>query len=560
MANGHVVFRETNFRSRTATIFGQRDCCPGHFTVAAANSYSHKFLPVISIGLLLLTIALSAWIIVRERAVAAVAGKLEAALGTGDPLNRKMRAATSRLNEAATAVASRLASVGHRLPQRNTVTGMATRELLMDAIDNRSPNQDGSSGGGDTALGVIELLDFERLCAFDAPGADHLIKAVAARINDMIDPARAVAQIDRGRFAIWFGAIPIDDARAEFQALCYALRNRVIGETIDLLPQFSCGMAIEQGEKLPGPELLARAIAVLVSGDGQASVDNDLRIVSARQRYVYEQGLRQAITRQEFRLAYQPFVNVEQERVSGGEALLRWSSKDHGEVTPSVFVPIVEAIGMAEEVGNWVLNEACDEAARWPFSGLSDLRVAVNLSALQLGRGDFDTVVQRMLKRHSMPGRALELELTETVAAGKSHGISDLFQRLRALGVSMSIDDFGTGFSSLSYLKNLKFDKLKIDREFVASVDCQRDSQAICQSIIALGRGLGIEVLAEGVERWEEFAWLRRHGCTLYQGYYFSKPLPPREFVAFATDRETIRTLIDVGPTALTTRLNEHIA
>jgi EAL domain-containing protein (putative c-di-GMP-specific phosphodiesterase class I) len=145
-----------------------------------------------------------------------------------------------------------------------------------------------------------------------------------------------------------------------------------------------------------------------------------------------------------------------------------------------VFVPIVEAIGMAEDVGNWVLNEACDEAARWPFSGLSDLRVAVNLSALQFGRGDFDTVVQRMLKRHSMPARALELELTETVAAGKSQGISELFQRLRALGVSMSIDDFGTGFSSLSYLKNLKFDKLKIDREFVTDVDRQRDSQAVC--------------------------------------------------------------------------------
>jgi EAL domain-containing protein (putative c-di-GMP-specific phosphodiesterase class I)/GGDEF domain-containing protein len=539
----------------------QHDASYGRRAIAAINPFFPTSPAMITLGLLLILVAiLSAWIIFRERAIAAIAGQLEEAVDLTNPVDRKTRSATSRLNDAAKVVGSRLAIVGHRLPQRNTVTGMATREFLMDAIDNRDSGPRGHASHRDTALGVIELLDFERLCAFDAPGADHLIKAVATRITDMVDPARAVAQIDRGRFAIWFGAIPIDDARAEFQALCYALRNRVTGETIDLLPQFSCGMAVEQGERLAGPEMLARAIAVLVSGDGQATVDNDLRIVSARQRFVYEQGLRHAIARHEFRLVYQPFINVEQERVSGGEALLRWSSKDHGDVTPSVFVPIVEAIGMAEEVGNWVLNEACDEAARWPFSGLSDLRVAVNLSALQLGRGDFDTVVQRMLKRHAMPARALELELTETVAAGKSHGISELFQRLRALGVSMSVDDFGTGFSSLSYLKNLKFDKLKIDREFVTSVDRQRDSQAICQSIIALGRGLGIEVLAEGVETFDEFAWLRRHGCCLFQGYYFSRPLPPREFVAFASDRDNIRALIDVGPTALKNRINEHMA
>jgi EAL domain-containing protein (putative c-di-GMP-specific phosphodiesterase class I)/GGDEF domain-containing protein len=506
----------------------------------------------VTLVLIALIVALSAWVAVNERAMATLAGRLEATVDSDEePLHKKF-GAFSRLAKAVRIATSQLATVGHRLPQRNAVTGMATREFLMDAIETRDPSH------CDTSLGVIELLDFERLCAFDALGAEYLIKTVATRITGMVDPSRAVAQIDRARFAIWFGAIPIADAKAEFQALCYALSNRVTGATIDLLPQFSSGMATEHGERLPGTELLARAIAAL--GDDEATTDEDTRIVSAKQRFVFEQGLRQAIARQEFRLVYQPFINVEQERVSGGEALLRWSSKDHGDVEPSVFVPIVEAIGMAEDVGNWVLNEACDEAARWPFSGLSDLRVAVNLSALQFGRGDFDTVVQRMLKRHSMPARALELELTETVAAGKSQGISELFQRLRALGVSMSIDDFGTGFSSLSYLKNLKFDKLKIDREFVTDVDRQRDSQAICQSIIALGRGLGIEVLAEGVERWDEFAWLRRHGCTLYQGYYFSRPLPPREFVAFASDRDHIRTLIDIGPTALNHRINEHMA
>jgi EAL domain-containing protein (putative c-di-GMP-specific phosphodiesterase class I)/GGDEF domain-containing protein len=500
-----------------------------------------------------LILALSIWIVLRERAIRVLADRLETIVNAPDRHDHAKSGALPRLSNAIGIMVAQLASVGHRLPQRHPITGMATRELLIDAIDTRGP------GHSESCLGVIEVLDFDRLCAFDAQSAEQLIKAIATRITDMVNSSRVVAQIDRGRFAIWFGATPMSDARAEFDALLYALQNRVTADTIDLLPQFACGLAIEQGERLPGTEFLARAIAALVSGTGDGAADGDVRIVSAKQRFVFEQGLRQAIARHEFRLVYQPFVNADEERVSGGEALLRWASAEHGDVPPTTFIPIVEAVGMAEEVGMWVLNEACDEAARWPFSGLSDLKVAVNLSALQLGRGDFDAVVERMLKRHSMPARALELELTETVAAGKSLGISNLFQRLRALGVSMSIDDFGTGFSSLSYLKNLKFDKLKIDREFVTDVHRQRDSQAICQSIIALGRGLGIEVLAEGVEQWDEFAWLRRYGCALYQGYYFSKPLMPREFLAFASDKDHIRSLVEVGPTTLKNRINEHM-
>jgi EAL domain-containing protein (putative c-di-GMP-specific phosphodiesterase class I)/GGDEF domain-containing protein len=498
--------------------------------------------------------ALSAWIIRRENAINDMAARLGQCLGQELKSGGSRLAPMSRLASAINNTAAQLDLVRHRLPQRHPITGMDTREVLIEIIARRPPDESPSF------LGVIEVLDFDRLCAFDAQSAEQLLIAIAARLISMVGPDRSIAQIDRARFAIWFSRVPVKDARKEFDALCYAMRNRVTAETIDLLPQFACGFACEEDECIGAVELLARAVSDLGSATKSAQGETVDPTLAARQRFTFEQGLRRAIERHEFELMYQPFIRADQQRVCGAEALLRWRSAEHGPISPAVFIPIVEAVGLAEEVGLWVLNSACEEAAHWGEIGLRNLQVAVNLSALQLCRDDFDTIVQRLLKRHSLSSSVLELELTESVAAGNSQRISTLFQRLRALGVSMSIDDFGTGYSSLSYLKNLKFDKLKIDREFVSGVDGQSDSQAICQSIIALGRGLGIEVLAEGVETWDEYAWLRRHGCTLFQGFYFSKPLTSKAFLSFAQDGEPIRALIDVGSTALRDHINEKMA
>jgi EAL domain-containing protein (putative c-di-GMP-specific phosphodiesterase class I)/GGDEF domain-containing protein len=498
--------------------------------------------------------ALSAWIIRREHAIDDMAAQLSQCLGQELISGGYRLAPMGRLASAIKNTAAQLDLVRHRLPQRHPITGMDTREVLIEMIDRCPP------GESPRFLGVIEMLDFDRICAFDAPSAEQLLTAIAARLVSMVGPDRSIAQIDRARFAIWFSAMPVKDAKKEFDALCYAMRSQVTADTIDLLPQFACGFACDESERISAAELLTRAVSDLGSATKSAQGETVDPTVAARQRFTFEQGLRRAIERHEFKLMYQPFIRADQQRVCGAEALLRWHSAEHGLISPAVFIPIVEAVGLAEEVGLWVLNEACEEAAHWGEIGLRNIKVAVNLSALQLSRDDFDMVVQRLLKRHGMSSSALELELTESVAAEKSQRISTLFQRLRALGVSMSIDDFGTGYSSLSYLKNLKFDKLKIDREFVSGVDRQSDSQAICQSIIALGRGLGIEVLAEGVETWDEYAWLRRHGCPLFQGYYFSKPLTPKAFVAFARDTKTIGTLTDVGPTALHDHIYEKLA
>ncbi|WP_070151918.1 putative bifunctional diguanylate cyclase/phosphodiesterase [Sphingobium phenoxybenzoativorans] len=439
-------------------------------------------------------------------------------------------------------VAKRLAETATRLPQRHPVTDLPTRELLLSTMDG-----DWHCAAQPTLLGIIDVLDFDRLCSFDQEAADRLLAIIASKLIRMADPRRTVAQIDRSRFAIWFAGADSQTAEIELETLSYALRNRLGEDAGNLQPQIRSASvkATPQSEKPSAT--LARAISALSMEMAGTTEMTDPR-ETARKTFWIEQQLRQAIERQEFELHYQPFIDAVRGRICGAEALLRWHRHEAGNPSPSVFIPIVERIGLAEEIGLWTLNTACRQAREWEQAGYMGLKVAVNMSAHQLARPDLDALVKRTLDQHGLKPGLLEIELTETVAAIDSTQAKALLQRIRALGVAVSIDDFGAGYSSLSYLKQLVFDKLKIDREFVIDVHCHKDSQAICQSIIALGRGLGIPVLAEGVETQDEFAWLRRHGCELFQGYYFSRPLPAADFFHFATQSHAVTSLIDIGP------------
>ena len=452
-----------------------------------------------------------------------------------------------------------LANFSHRKTRRHAVTDMPTREILIEAVDATDPAGDYEIG----MLGVIELLDFDQLAAFDSDHADYVLRIIADRIERMVGKHRIVAQIDRARFGIWLGGATKDTAETEVQALCYALGSRISAPGIDLLPQLASGWSY-RAEKtaLTSSQMIAQAQIASGSPSGVDAIQSDRRdpAASAKNRFALEQDLRHAIERDQFTLQFQPFVNAAQQRVYGAEALIRWHHPVNGMISPTAFIPVVESAGMSEEVGMWVMNAACEAARQWQNEGLSNVRVAVNVSAHQLVRDDLDIVVDRMLQRHRLAPARLELELTETVAAVDSDSAARLFDRVRALGVSIAIDDFGAGYSSLSYLKKLRFDKLKIDREFVTEVDRHRDSQAICQSIIALARGLGIAVLAEGVERYEEYAWLRQHGCILFQGYYLSRPLDSAAFLDFAHDDAAIKALTALGPAVLQKRIVGAVA
>ncbi len=237
-------------------------------------------------------------------------------------------------------------------------------------------------------------------------------------------------------------------------------------------------------------------------------------------------GLRAAIANEELVLHFQPQIGAHDWQVRGVEALVRWNSPVHGLLPPGRFIPVAEELGIIVELGQWVLESACRKAREWLDSGLADFTVAVNVSALQLQRPDFLERVQRALEVSRLPPRYLELELTESMVMAHVERVIVAMRSLKALGVSLSLDDFGSGYSSLNYLRRFPIDKLKIDQSFVRDIITDPGSAGICRAVIALGHQLGMTVSAEGVETIGQAAFLRRSECDQFQGNYFCVPMP----------------------------------
>jgi EAL domain-containing protein (putative c-di-GMP-specific phosphodiesterase class I)/GGDEF domain-containing protein len=438
-----------------------------------------------------------------------------------------------------------VAAIRHRQSAIHPVSGLPMREALLAQM-----NADRAG-----VLGAIAFADFDRLTAFDPALAEQVFAIVTARLQTMLPRGRFAAQVDRGQVGMWFGPTTSEsDARPELDAISYALGEEINVGGQRITPQINVRLAsFDADGTVEANAFVARTLASFSLAAGTPAAVEQLTDYAgmAQDRYALEQDLRQAIVRRELRLEYQPLIDAGAVRVSGAEALIRWDHAERGAIPPTRFIPIVEAMGMASEIGMWALNAAARQASEWRVSGLDKLRMAVNVSGLQLERDDLPILVQRTLERHELGSTALEIELTESVATSDADHCRRIFQQLRAIGVKLTVDDFGTGYSGFSSLRALAFDKIKIDREFITAVDKRADSQAICQSIIALGRGLGIRVLAEGVERREEYEWLRRHGCLHFQGFYFARPLSGEAFAAFARDRSTLASLLAIGGPAI---------
>jgi predicted signal transduction protein with EAL and GGDEF domain len=256
-----------------------------------------------------------------------------------------------------------------------------------------------------------------------------------------------------------------------------------------------------------------------------------------RARRALESDLRKALSAGEFELYYQPLVTLETGVISGFEALLRWHHPVRGMVAPAEFIPVAEEIGLIVPIGEWVLHQACAEAAAWP----DDLKVAVNLSPVQFKKGNLPQLVLATLASTGLPAARLELEITESIFLANSETNLATLRRLRVLGVGISMDDFGTGYSGLSYLRAFPFDKIKIDRSFISELGESTDCMAIIKAITNLGSSLGIPTLAEGAETEKQFAQLREAGCTEMQGYSFSRPVPAREIAGLLSSRRNCR-------------------
>jgi EAL domain-containing protein (putative c-di-GMP-specific phosphodiesterase class I) len=265
----------------------------------------------------------------------------------------------------------------------------------------------------------------------------------------------------------------------------------------------------------------------------QSNTERNLQLANA---------LRFAIERNQLDLHYQPQVSVDDGRIIGAEALIRWQHPDLGMVPPTEFIAVAENTGQIAKIGEWVLRNAARQMKAWLDAGLPIPVLAVNISAIQFRDSKFPTLVTSILDEENLPHRYLELELTEAAAMDNPEAAVTMMDKLDSLGIRMSIDDFGTGYSSLSYLKRFKVYKLKIDRSFVHDITEDAEDKAIVAAIINMATSLGVRTIAEGVETAGQLAFLRLQGCNEVQGYYFSKPMPADTFEAY------VKTAAAIGP------------
>jgi EAL domain-containing protein (putative c-di-GMP-specific phosphodiesterase class I) len=253
---------------------------------------------------------------------------------------------------------------------------------------------------------------------------------------------------------------------------------------------------------------------------------------ASEDRVRFEGDLHRALKQLQFELHYQPKFKAVSTRIHSAEALIRWRHPEQGLLLPERFIPLAEESGLIVPIGEWVLRETCRQLRVWQDEGLPSIRIAVNISALQFRRLDLVDTVRRALADAGISAHSLEIELTETAVMSDPEESVEILQRLSRMGIIVSVDDFGTGYSSMSYLRRFPIDKLKIDRSFITNIMSSSDDAAIVQAIISLAHSLRLTVVAEGVETAEQVAFLRKHGCDQYQGYYFSRPVDPVQFAA----------------------------
>jgi diguanylate cyclase (GGDEF)-like protein len=398
-------------------------------------------------------------------------------------------------------------------------TGLLTRQGFLAAIDGIAQQT--------PPLFVVHLSldnfkDLDDL--FGQVTVDHLIRRVTERISGQVDAS--AARLAHGLGAEFFFILPGYDASQlaavtlEILARAYLVDGKMIHCTA------SIGMAVgangDDAETTLRNAGLALKQARAGGGNQICAFTADMRQAMQRKRDL-EIDLRKALALREFSLVYQPQYRIAGRQLVGFEALLRWNHPAHGSVSPAEFVPLAEELGLIVPLGEWVLKTACKKAAAWP----SNLSISVNVSPLQFRNPSITSTVTSALANSGLEPSRLDLEITEGAVLMNSGPILETFRQLKAIGVRFSMDDFGTGFSSLSYLQKFPFDKIKIDQSFVRSLAASRDSRAIIRAICALGNSLGLTTIAEGVETEDQLKLVQKKGCLQVQGYLTGRPLTP---------------------------------
>jgi len=419
----------------------------------------------------------------------------------------------------------------YRLAHSDALTGLPNRALLRARIEQSL--QRAKREREMLALLFIDLDLFKNVN--DSLGhsvGDELLEAVASAIQAEVRDADTLARLGGDEFVILMDAIEDPSTVAHLaQRLCDKIAQPFQVAERELQVTASIGISLFPGDGDNMDSLLSNADMAMYQakdhGRNTYCFFEAEMTERAMQRLHLETALRGALGRGELSLLYQPQVGLSNASLQGAEALLRWTHPELGPVSPLDFIPIAEEIGLISEIGKWVLEQACEQLAVWDAAGFRVPQLAVNISVQQIERIDLVDEIREVFERTGVAPERFELEVTESMLMRNVECVVANLNALRALGMTIAIDDFGSGFSSLSYLKRLPISRLKIDKTFIDGVTIEDNDDAIARAIIALGRALGLQVIAEGVETGEQAAFLRAEGCDQAQGYHFGRPMPP---------------------------------
>jgi len=422
------------------------------------------------------------------------------------------------------------------------LTGLPNRMLLEDRL-----NQAIAQAVRHEVHLAVLMLDLDRFRNVnDTLGhfvGDRLLELVSKRLANAIRETDTIARIGGDEFAI---VIPNLSDSEDAERVAKKVRSALFepfhieGQKTQITAGIGIAIFPEDGER--SDILLRSADAAMYEAkrrgcDRHCFFSASFTEATRRQQQI-ESDLMLACSREEFVLHYQPFIETSSGRITGVEALLRWQHPEHGLLPPSQFIPALEKLGLMVEVGRWVLHNACLQAVDWQRIGLPPMRIAVNVSSQQFREGNLLGDVQAALHQSKLDAKLLELELTESQVLDDSESILNTLRHLKQLGVTLAVDDFGTGWSSLSYLRRFPFDRLKIDRTFVRDVGSQKTADAMLKSVLGLGKTLGVACIAEGVETRKQYDYLRAQGCNEMQGFFYSRPLAAVEATALLRSRK----------------------
>lgn len=422
-----------------------------------------------------------------------------------------------------------------KLAHYDSLTDLANRVLAKQIFEQFKQQKLFS----DMAFIVLDIDDFKSINdSLGHENGDTYLQVIAKRLNNLFTAPHLVARLGGDEFLVVYQYDGnVSELANKIQHCILDLAKSALINDIKIGSAVSVGVALTSNDDESFDELFKNADMAMYASKQQKRGGYSFFEAAMEQDALDNLNLitriRTAIDQNQFELYYQPKVELNTQKIVGAEALIRWHDPQFGMIMPDKFITAAERSGLIVEIGKWVLQQACDHCHNWHRLGFERLDIAVNISSLQLKEKDFVDVVQKALEFNELHGKYLELELTESVLIDDADHLVNIIRQLHLMGVQFSIDDFGTGYSNLGYLKKFHIDHLKIDRSFVDNIVNDEQDMALVQAIMQMAHSLGAKVVAEGIESNEVAKILAQMDCELGQGYYWSKPVPNKEFISF---------------------------